>query len=77
MATRTNRAGDQTNFTYDNLNRLTAKTPYNYTAPTVTYTYDLAGRLTGVSDNSSSIQCALAPDGTSCGSPGYIAYTTT
>ena len=71
VATRTNRAGNRTDFTYDALNRPTAKTPYNYTAPTVTYTYDLAGRLTGVSDNSTSITSVANPTGTS-----GIAFTT-
>ncbi|HEU0217900.1 MAG TPA: RHS repeat-associated core domain-containing protein [Stellaceae bacterium] len=53
MLTRKTRKGDTIAFTWDTLNRLSTKT-----APgeaTVTYGYDLAGRLTGVSDFSAAI----------------------
>src|ERR1700682_3836671 len=57
MLTRTTRAGGVFNFAYDNLNRLMTKTP-PASAPVVTYSYDLVGRIAGVSDTSSSIAAA-------------------
>lgn len=62
VLTRTTRAGQTITFTYDTLNRLASKTP-PAPAPAVTYRYDLAGRLVGVSDNSAAIAAALPPLG--------------
>ena len=53
ILTHTTRKGDTITLTYDTLNRLSTKA-----APgeaTATYSYDLAGRVTGVSDNSASL----------------------
>jgi RHS repeat-associated protein len=62
------RAAQTISFAYDNLNRPTTKTPPS-PAPVVTYTYDLAGRVTHVGDNSAAIATAIPPTGT------YVAYT--
>lgn len=62
LLTRTTRAGQTITFTYDTLNRTKTKTPPS-PAPVVSYGYDLAGRLTGISDNSSAIGAALPPAG--------------
>jgi hypothetical protein len=53
----------------DTLNRLKTKTPPS-PAPVVSYAYDLAGRLTGISDASAAIAAAVPPSGTS------VQYTT-
>lgn len=49
------RAGDEINNLYDNLNRITSKSPVKFStadlAPTVTYAYDAAGRQTVISDS--------------------------
>jgi YD repeat-containing protein len=47
----------KTRFAYDTLNRLRTKIPPS-PAPVVSYAYDLAGRLTGVSDTSAAITAA-------------------
>jgi RHS repeat-associated protein len=62
VLTRQTRAGQTVTFTYDTLNRLTTKTPPS-PAPVVTYGYDLAGHLTGVSDTSAAIAAAIPPGG--------------
>ncbi len=69
VTSRTTRKGDTITFAYDTLNRLTTKTPPS-PAPVVSYTYDLAGRVTSVSDTSSTIVAAVPPSGTS------VQYTT-
>ncbi len=67
LLTRRTRQGDTLRFAYDTLNRLATKTaaaaPVACGAapsatPTVTYSYDLAGRLTGVCDNGAAIMAA-------------------
>ncbi|MGH7126320.1 MAG: hypothetical protein ACREFI_18235, partial [Stellaceae bacterium] len=58
----TTRAGALIQYGYDNLNRRTTKTPPT-PAPVVTYAYDLASRLTGVSDTSASIPTVAVPGG--------------
>ncbi len=67
---RTTRAGQTINFAYDALNRLVTKTP-PAPEPVVRYAYDLAGRPTGVSDNSPAIPSAafvtVSPFGQPCG----------
>jgi RHS repeat-associated protein len=62
VLSRKTRAGQSIVLTYDTLNRLATKTP---PAPgaVVTYNYDLANRLKGVSDNSAAITPAVAPGG--------------
>jgi YD repeat-containing protein len=70
VTTRTTRKGDLITLTYDTLNRLSTKTP-PAPAPVVSYTYDRAGRVTSVSDTSSSIVAAVPSSGTS------VQYTTT
>jgi len=60
MLTRQTRASQTITFTYDTLNRLATKTPPS-PAPVVSYTYDLAGRLTGVGDTSAAIAPASPP----------------
>ncbi len=71
--TRTTRAGATIRYGYDTLNRLITKTaaasPVACTAapsgtPTVTYSYDLAGRMTGVCDNSAAIPAIAGPNPT-------------
>lgn len=62
VLTRKTRANQTITFTYDTLNRLKTKTPPS-PAPVVTYGYDLAGRLTSVSDTSPAITAAAAPSG--------------
>jgi uncharacterized protein RhaS with RHS repeats len=62
--TRKTRAGDTISYAYDTLNRLKTKTPPS-PAPEVRYAYDLAGRLTGVSDTSAAITAAVPPAGPS------------
>jgi len=63
VLTRQTRKGDVISFTYDTLNRRSTKAAPS--EPTVTYSYDLAGRVTGVSDNSAAIVSAVPPSGTS------------
>jgi YD repeat-containing protein len=53
VTSRKTRAGATITLTYDSLNRLATKTAPS--EPTVTYSYDLAGRPTGFTDNSASI----------------------
>jgi RHS repeat-associated protein len=65
----TTRAGAVIQFGYDNLNRRTSKTPPS-PAPVVSYSYDLAARLTGVSDTSAAIPTVLVPGG-----GGGVQYT--
>lgn len=72
ILTRKTRAGDIISFTYDTLSRLKTKTPPS-PAPVVTYGYDLAGRLTSVSDNSAAIAAAGAPSGQYIASYSYDA----
>lgn len=72
VLTRKTRAGDTIGFTYDTLNRLKTKTPPS-PAPVVTYGYDLAGRLTSVSDTSAAITAAASPSGPYAASYGYDA----
>ena len=43
------RDGNSIGFTYDALNRLTAKDLPGHAEPDVSYTYDLLGRMTGAS----------------------------
>jgi RHS repeat-associated protein len=66
VLSRKTRANDTIAFTYDTLNRLATKTPppellSKGPAPVVGYGYDLAGRLTGVSDTSAAVNPALPP----------------
>jgi YD repeat-containing protein len=70
VLTRSTRAKQTFTYTYDTLNRLSTKTP-PASGPVVTYTYDLAGRVTSVSDTSSSIVSAVPPTGTT------VQYATT
>ena len=56
------RGGQLITFTYDTLNRLATKAAPS--EPTVTYTYDLAGRLTAASDTSAAMTAAASPAGT-------------
>lgn len=72
VLTRKTRAGDTIGFTYDTLNRLKTKTPPS-PAPVVTYSYDLTGRLTSVSDTSAAITAAASPSGPYVASYGYDA----
>lgn len=58
VLTRETRRGDTITFTYDTLNRLATKAALS--EPTVTYSYDLAGRLTGATDNSAAIAAPAA-----------------
>ncbi|MCK1511032.1 hypothetical protein IVB22_00270 [Bradyrhizobium sp. 190] len=64
ILTRKTRANQAISFTYDTLNRLKTKTPPS-PAPVVSYTYDLASRLTGISDTSAAIASAVPPSGSS------------
>jgi RHS repeat-associated protein len=70
VLTRKTRANQTISFAYDTLNRLITKTPPS-PAPVVSYRYDLAGRLTGVSDTSAAIAAAVPPSGPS------VQYATT
>jgi RHS repeat-associated protein len=70
---RKTRANQTIAFAYDTLNRLSTKTP-PAPAPVVSYAYDLAGRLTGVSDTSAAINPALPPSGPSVQYATNIAY---
>jgi YD repeat-containing protein len=54
VLTRQTRAGATIGFAYDTLNRVSTKTPPSPEAA-VTYAYDLAGHVLGVSDNSAAI----------------------
>ncbi|MCK6450686.1 MAG: hypothetical protein L6R19_07480 [Alphaproteobacteria bacterium] len=63
VLTRTTRAGATIAFAYDPLNRLVTKTPPS-PAPVASYTYDLAGRITGTSDTSAALTAAVPPSGT-------------
>ena len=69
VLTRKTRAGETLTYTYDTLNRLATKTPPS-PAPVETYAYDLANRLTGVSDNSA----AIVKPSTSASYPVAYAY---
>ena len=60
VLSRKTRANGTITFTYDTLNRLATKTPPS-PAPVVSYRYDLAGRLTSVSDTSAPVNPALPP----------------
>jgi RHS repeat-associated protein len=64
VTSRQTRAGDTISYAYDTLNRLKTKTPPS-PAPVVSYAYDLAGRLTGVSDTSAAVTAAVPPSGPS------------
>ena len=64
VLTRKTRANQTIGFAYDTLNRLIAKTPPS-PAPVVSYRYELAGRLMGVSDTSAAIAAAVPPSGPS------------
>jgi RHS repeat-associated protein len=70
VLTRKTRANQTIGFAYDTLNRLITKTPPS-PAPVVSYRYDLAGRLIGVSDTSAAIAAAVPPSGPS------VQYATT
>lgn len=63
VITPTTRAGAPISFAYDTLNRLSTKTPPS-PAPVAAYSYDLAGRMTGVSDTSASIASVATPGST-------------
>ena len=54
------RANQTITFSYDTLNRLQTKAPPSR-APVVTYSYDLTGRRTGVSDTSAAITPPVPP----------------
>jgi RHS repeat-associated protein len=60
VLSRKTRANATIAFAYDTLNRLVTKTP-PAPAPVVSYSYDLAGRLTGVSDTGAAITAAVPP----------------
>ncbi len=64
VLTRRTRADQSIVFAYDTLNRLATKTPPS-PAAVVSYGYDLAGRLTSVSDTSAAVTAAVPPSGTS------------
>ena len=68
VLTRQTRKGDVISFTYDTLNRRSTKAAPS--EPTVTYSYDLAGRVTGVGDDSATVASAVPPSGSS------VSYTT-
>jgi YD repeat-containing protein len=68
IVSRGTRAAQPIAYTYDTLNRLIAKTP-PVPWPVVSYTYDLAGRVTSVSDTSAALQPIATPGSTT-------AYTT-
>lgn len=73
VLTRKTRANATIAFTYDTLNRLSTKTPPS-PAPVATYAYDLAGRLTSVSDTSAAIYPAQPPSGPSVQYATSISY---
>src|ERR1700736_4034443 len=62
MPTNQTRAGQTITFTYDTLNRLATKAAPS--EPTVTYAYDLGGRLTGASDTGTAVTALASPSGT-------------
>jgi YD repeat-containing protein len=64
VLTRKTRANQTIGFAYDTLNRLKTKTPPS-PAAVVSYGYDLAGRLTSLSDTSAAITAAVPPSGPS------------
>jgi YD repeat-containing protein len=64
VLTRKTRANQTIGFAYDTLNRLTTKTP-PAPAAVVSYRYNLASQLTGVSDTSAAIAAAVPPSGPS------------
>jgi len=66
---RRTRANEKFTFDYDGLNRLIMKSVFG--GQVVSYSYDLAGRLTSVSDNSAAIVPAVSPTGST------VAYATT
>ena len=68
VTSRGTRAGQPIAYAYDGLNRLTTRTPPS-PWPTVSYTYDLAGRVKSVSDTSAAIPAVATPGSTT-------AYTT-
>jgi len=70
VLTRQTRAGATINYAYDTLNRLTTKT-LPAPAPAVSYAYDLASRLTGVSDTSAAM---TKPSGASASYATTISY---
>jgi YD repeat-containing protein len=70
VLTRKTRANQTIGFAYDTLNRLATKTPPS-PAAVVSYAYDLAGRLTGVSDTSAAAAAAVPPSGP------WVQYATT
>ena len=78
ILTRKTRTGDTISYAYDTLNRLvtkclpTASPLCPVSLPTVSYTYDLAGRVLSVSDTSPSVVSVVPP----AGSPGGVRYTT-
>ncbi len=69
VVSRGTRAGQPIAYAYDGLNRLVTKTPPS-PWPVVSYGYDLAGRITSVSDTSAAIPPIATPGNTT-------AYTTT
>ncbi|MBX9943888.1 MAG: hypothetical protein K2Y40_07395 [Reyranella sp.] len=69
VVSRGTRAGQPIAYAYDGLNRLVTKTPPS-PWPVVSYGYDLAGRVTSVSDTSAAIPLIATPGSTT-------AYTTT
>ena len=80
MLTRTTRAGATLRYGYDTLNRLVTKTaaatPVACSAatsgtPTVTYSYDLASRVTGVCDNGAVIAAITPPASATVYSTAY------
>ena len=72
VLTRQTRKGDTLTYTYDHLNDVLTKTPPSGSGqPTVTYSYDLVGRNTGVSDTSAAMVAAVPPSG------GTVSYTQT
>ena len=67
---KTTRRNDVIAFSYDTLNRRTAMTPPAPT-PAISYSYDLAGRLTGTTSNGPAIVKPVPPSG------GTVQYATT
>lgn len=63
VTSRGTRAGQPIAYAYDTLNRLATKTPPS-PWPVVSYTYDLAGRVTSVSDTSAAIAAIATPGST-------------
>ena len=70
LTRKTRAGGTPIAYAYDTLNRLVTRTPPS-PWPTATYSYDLAGRQTSVSDTSAAIASAVPPGGIT------VAYTTT